>query len=176
MLSKYENSPSDKSLLDAYKKLNLKFKKHSFLSRGSDERQYNSPGVDLGITSIFRTKYGEYREYHSSLDDFNLVTEKGISGGFKVAKTAIEILLEKIIPKNKILCEPQMGKRNLYPSLSSKDKMDTTNNPKVDQTIFATRYTIAPGVLAYASYADFDYEGATDNSGSETNIGLRVNF
>jgi len=61
-------------------------------------------------------------------------------------------------------------------SLSSKDKMDTTNNPKVDQTIFATRYTIAPGVLAYASYADFDYEGATNNSGSQTNIGLRVNF
>ena len=61
-------------------------------------------------------------------------------------------------------------------SLSSKEKMDTTNNPKVDQTIFATRYTIAPGVLAYASYADFDYEGSTNNSGSQTNIGLRVNF
>ena len=61
-------------------------------------------------------------------------------------------------------------------SLSSKDKMDTTNNPKVDQTIFAARYTLAPGVLAYASYADFDYEGATNNSGSQTNIGLRLNF
>ena len=61
-------------------------------------------------------------------------------------------------------------------SFTSKDKMDTTNNSKVDQTIFATRYTIAPGVLAYASYADFDYEGATNNSGSQTNVGLRLNF
>jgi hypothetical protein len=61
-------------------------------------------------------------------------------------------------------------------SFSSKDKMDTTNNPKVDQTIFAARYTLAPGVLAYASYADFDYEGSTNNSGSQTNLGLRVNF
>jgi hypothetical protein len=61
-------------------------------------------------------------------------------------------------------------------NFSSKNKMDTTNNSKVDQTIFATRYTVAPGVLAYASYADFDYEGATNNSGSQTNIGLRVNF
>jgi hypothetical protein len=61
-------------------------------------------------------------------------------------------------------------------SFSSKDKMDTTNNSKVDQTIFAARYTLAPGVLAYASYADFDYEGATNNSGSQTNLGLRVNF
>ena len=61
-------------------------------------------------------------------------------------------------------------------SFTSKDKMDTTNNSKVDHTIFAARYTLAPGVLVYASYADFDYEGATNNSGSQTNLALRVNF
>ena len=72
------------------------------------------------LTSIFRSKYGEYPEYHTSLDDFNLVTIKGVKGGFKVAKKAIEILLNNIIPKNKILCEPQMGKRGLYPNLSTK--------------------------------------------------------
>ena len=76
--------------------------------------------IDLPITSIFRSKYGEYPEYHTSLDDFNLVTIKGVKGGFKVAKKAIEILLNNIIPKNKILCEPQMGKRGLYPNLSTK--------------------------------------------------------
>ena len=101
MLSKYENSPSDKALLEAYKKLKIKFKLYSFLKRGSDERQYNSPGIDLPITSIFRSKYGEYPEYHTSLDDFNLVTIKGVKGGFKVAKKAIEILLNNIIPKIK---------------------------------------------------------------------------
>ena len=45
---------------------------------------------------------------------------RGINGGFKVAKKAIEILLNKILPKNKILCEPQMRRRGLYPTLSSK--------------------------------------------------------
>ena len=49
----------------------------------------------------------------SSLDDFNYVTEKGVSGAFKVVKEAISTLNKKIIPKNKILCEPQMGNRNL---------------------------------------------------------------
>ena len=29
---------------------------------------------------------------------------------------------EKIIPQNKILCEPQLGKRDLYPNLSTKYK------------------------------------------------------
>ena len=119
MLTKYGNTASDYSLLEAYKKLKIKFRKHSFLKRGSDERQYNSPGVDLPIASIFRTKYGEYYEYHTSLDNFKLVTKKGLKGGFNVAKTSIEILLKKIIPKTLFLCEPQMGKRGLYPMISS---------------------------------------------------------
>ena len=122
MLSKYANSISDRSLLEAYKKLKIKFKKYSFLQRGSDERQYNSPGIDLPIAGIFRTKFAEYPEYHTSLDDFSLVTKKGIRGGFNVAKTAINILRKKIIPKNIILCEPQMGRRGLYPSLSTTKK------------------------------------------------------
>ena len=129
MLSKYADSPSDRALLEAYKKLKIKFKLYSFLKRGSDERQYNSPGIDLPITSIFRSKYGEYPEYHTSLDNFNLVTFKGIKGGFRVARKALEILLKKIIPKNKILCEPQMGKRGLYPNLSTKSKSKKSENP-----------------------------------------------
>jgi aminopeptidase-like protein len=43
-------------------------------------------------------------------------------GGFNVAKKSIEILLERIYPKCKIMCEPQMGKRGLYPVLSKKIK------------------------------------------------------
>jgi aminopeptidase-like protein len=118
MFSKYGNTPSDHSLLEAYKKTNIKPKIFTFLDRGSDERQYNSPGIDLPIASIFRTKYGEYPEYHTSLDNFDVVTKRGLEGGFLVAKTAINILLKKIVPKNKILCEPNMGKRKLYPTLS----------------------------------------------------------
>ena len=123
MLSKYKNSPSDEAVIDAYKFLKIKkYKVYSFLQRGSDERQYNSPGVDLKISSIFRTKYGEYPEYHTSLDNFNLVTLKGCMGGFNVAKTSIELLQKRIYPKCKILCEPQMGKRGLYPTISKKNE------------------------------------------------------
>ena len=129
MFSKYENSPSDEAIVDAYKKLKIKkYKVYSFLKRGSDERQYNSPGIDLKMSSIFRTKYAEYPEYHTSLDDFNLVTQKGIEGGFNVAREAVNSLINKIIPKNVMLCEPQMGKRGLYPTLSTKVKKSTTKN------------------------------------------------
>ena len=122
MFSKYQNSPSDEAVIEAYKLLKIKnYKIYSFLKRGSDERQYNSPGIDLKISSIFRTKYGEYPEYHTSLDNFNLVTVKGCTGGFNVVKKSIEILLERIYPECKIMCEPQMGKRGLYPTLSTKN-------------------------------------------------------
>jgi len=129
MFSKYQNSPSDEAVIEAYKLLKIKnYKVYSFLKRGSDERQYNSPGIDLKISSIFRTKYGEYPEYHTSLDNFNLVTLKGCVGGFNVAKKSIEILLERIYPKCKIMCEPQMGKRGLYPTLSTKNKNKLTRS------------------------------------------------
>ena len=125
MLSKYKNSPSDFALINAYKKLKIKnYKVYSFLKRGSDERQYNSPGIDIPISSIFRSKYETYPEYHTSLDNFDLVTLNGLKGGFQVAKTAVNILLKLIVPKTKILCEPHMTKYNLYPTLSNKK----TNN------------------------------------------------
>ncbi|MDA7473159.1 DUF4910 domain-containing protein [Candidatus Pelagibacter ubique] len=121
MFSQYKNSPSDEAIIEAYKKLKIKrYKIHSFLERGSDERQYNYPGVNLPISSIFRSKYGCYPEYHTSLDNFRLVTLKGILGGYKVAKEAISIILKNIYPKCTTICEPQLGKRGLYKT-NSKD-------------------------------------------------------
>jgi aminopeptidase-like protein len=130
MLSKYKNSPSDEALVEAYRKLKIKnYIIHSFLNRGSDERQFNSPGVDLKISSIFRSKYGTFKEYHSSLDNFDLVTLKGLQGGFRVAKTAIEIILNNIYPISNCYCEPHFKKyfgsslsKNNYYSLKKKER------------------------------------------------------
>ena len=123
ILSKYQNSPSDYALLEAYKKFKIKKKEYSFLERGSDERQYNSPGIDLGITSVFRTKFNEYKEYHTSFDNFKVMTLKGVKGGYRVIKQAISILQNQSFPKSTILCEPFLTKRNLYPTLSTKKKL-----------------------------------------------------
>ena len=119
MPTKYGNSISDIAAKKAFKKLKIKYKQYSFLERGSDERQFNSPGIDLPVASILRSKYGEYPEYHTSLDSFNLVTKKGLNGGFKVAKEAIEIIMNDIVPVSRFLCEPKLQKKNLYESLST---------------------------------------------------------
>ena len=128
--SKTEDTFSDIVAQHVLKHMHPNFIKYSYLDRGSDERQYCSPGINLPVCSIMRSKYGKYKEYHTSLDDFNLVTEKGIHGGFKVAKEAINILMSKTIPRSLTICEPKLGKRGLYKNLSIKSNYDYKNITK----------------------------------------------
>jgi aminopeptidase-like protein len=119
--SRNGNSLSDNVAKHVLKHMCPSYKSYKWIDRGSDERQYCAPGIDLPIASIMRTKYGEYDEYHTSLDDLiNVVTVEGLEGGYTAIKRAIEALEENFFPKINVFCEPQLGKRGLYPTLSTK--------------------------------------------------------
>ena len=119
--SRNGNTISDKVAKHVLKWIDIDYVSYSWLDRGSDERQYCSPGIDLPIASILRTKYGEYPEYHTSLDNLDkVVTPKGLDGGYWALRKALELIEKNRIYKTKFLCEPQLSKRGLYPNLSTK--------------------------------------------------------
>ena len=127
--SRYGNNLSDRIAEHTLKKHYPDFIKYSWLDRGSDERQYCSPGVDLPISSITRTKFGEYPEYHTSLDNFDVVTEKGLNDSLLLYLKCVDIFEKnRFYPKVKVFCEPQLGKRGLYPNISTKESGNIVRN------------------------------------------------
>ena len=119
MPSKYGNNISDDIARFVLNDNSIEYQEHSWLDRGSDERQYCAPGIDLPISSITRSIYGSYPEYHTSLDNFDLVTKKGLDESLDVYLQCVSVFeINKHKPMVKTLGEPQLGKRGLYPNIS----------------------------------------------------------
>ena len=98
---------------------------YTFLDRGSDERHYCAPGIDLPLISLMRTRYGTYPEYHTSLDDLeHVVTPRGLAGGFGLVHDCIASLEESDYYRAVIPGEPQLGKRGLYHTMHARTVAD----------------------------------------------------
>ncbi len=86
-----------------------------FVPSGYDERQFCSPGVDLPVGRLTRTPNGEYPEYHTSLDNLDLLEPESLADSLDVLLDIVEVLERNgtylnLSPKG----EPQLGRRGLY--------------------------------------------------------------
>lgn len=118
------NTLSDRILTHVLNSLHPGYTAYRFRDRGSDERQYNAPGVDLPVCVFCRSKFGVYPEYHTSLDNLDLISEKGLDGSLSCMQEVIRALEYNRFYRVTCLCEPQLGKRGLYPTVSKKGSYD----------------------------------------------------
>ncbi len=122
--TRYGNTLTDRLLKNVLSFHAPEFVQYSFLDRGSDERQYCAPGIDLPVCTFCRTKYTKYPEYHTSADDLSFVSPEGLGGSYEVMKKFINAMEYNRHYKINCLCEPQLGKRGLYPTISQKGTYD----------------------------------------------------
>lgn len=126
--SRAGNTLTDRAARHVLRYVEPDFVEHSFLDRGSDERQYCSPGVDLPMGSIMRTKYGLYPEYHTSLDNLTLITPSALQHTYEALVKFIECIEHNEVLTTSVYGEPQLGKRGLYPNLSTKQSNKIVRN------------------------------------------------
>jgi aminopeptidase-like protein len=117
-----KNSYSDKiskEIISKYDKSNI----YKFTHCGSDERQFNYPGIDLPVVTISRSLFGEYKEYHTSDDNLEFIDDKSLGKSYEFIKKIINKIEKnynydfRIFANTK--CEPFLSKRNLYRTISN---------------------------------------------------------
>jgi aminopeptidase-like protein len=114
--SRKGNTVADRAAKDTLRNLRINHKTYLWGDRGSDERQYCAPGIDLPVCSVMRSKYGEYPEYHTSLDELgSVVTANGLQQTFNYYRALINDLEVKRFPRVSTMCEPKLDQRGLYP-------------------------------------------------------------
>ena len=115
---------ADKVALKVLGEKHPDFIRYTFLDRGSDERQYNAPGVDIPVCGICRSKYGIYPEYHTSLDNMDLISPEGLMGTYELMTDILTLTEYNHKYKIQVFCEPQLGKRGLQSTISQKGTYD----------------------------------------------------
>ena len=101
---------------------------YGYQDRGSDERNYCWPGVDLPMVCFSRSKFHQYPEYHTSADDLTITSEKTLLQSHDLLANIIHILeLGRFLTPTS-MGEPFLSRLNLYPELSQPNRGSLTSN------------------------------------------------
>lgn len=116
MPSRKGNTYADKALKFCLYDLDLQYEEKAFADRGSDERQYCFPGVDLPVCSMMTAKYHDYPEYHTNLDNLELISDEQLINSYNFYMHLIDIYETNISPRTKTIGEPMLSKYSLWQS------------------------------------------------------------
>ncbi|WP_413934958.1 DUF4910 domain-containing protein [Nitrospira sp. BLG_1] len=94
-----------------------------FFPYGYDERQYCSPGFNLPVGCFMRTPHGQYPEYHSSADNFDLIRSESLARSYADCLQIFELLEgNRVYVSQNPRCEPQLGRRGLYRAVAGQQE------------------------------------------------------
>jgi aminopeptidase-like protein len=120
LASPWEDTVADRAARNVLRHHAKEYHSYGFVDRGSDERQYCSPGVGLPVVSIMRSRYDTFAEYHTSLDDLTLISPEGLGGSYEMMQRVLTAVECNYRVRLNTVCEPQLGQRGLYPTLNTK--------------------------------------------------------
>ncbi len=88
-----------------------------FVPYGYDERQFCSPGFDMPVGLLQRSRFGTFPEYHTSADNLDFISAQNLASSLAAIWRVIEIAETDFTPLNlSPKGEPQLGRRGLYAS------------------------------------------------------------
>ena len=99
---------------------------------GSDERQYCSALLNLPVVQVTRTQYACYPDYHSSNDGQKIFSlDSIVDSALGIFRCLQYIEKREDKPCISVSCEPQLGKRRLYPDINS-PKVRAARNSRIN--------------------------------------------
>ena len=104
---------------------------------GSDERQFSSEGANLTTVQFARTVYGDYKEYHTSLDTLEFMDCRAVEESAQQIYD-IFMMLEQVldVPSSKHLAgEPFLSRYGLYPAINAPSTHYGDNRESFDASI-----------------------------------------
>ncbi len=120
LYSRLGNCLTDRVALHCLTRAGIPFREYSYLDRGSDERQYGAPGVDLPVGSLTRTLYAKFPEYHTSLDTPDFVTAEALAESYSMYRSLFFTIEHNRTYQVCVLGEPMLSKRGMYPDLGGR--------------------------------------------------------
>lgn len=128
--SRIGNSISDQIFAHAlaHKASSKKVSLRDWHPNGSDERQYCSPAFNFPMGSFSRSRFAEFPEYHTSLDNLEFVKECALQESLEFLVRVCQAFELSLYPiRVNPYGEPQLGKRGLYQSDRTSLDIPTTD-------------------------------------------------
>lgn len=95
----------------------------NFVPYGYDERQYCSPGFNLPIGNLSRVPFGEYKEYHTSADNLDLISEKALQDSYELMQKVVHFIeADRCYINNHPKGELKLGKYGLYSNIGGESE------------------------------------------------------